>query len=77
MTVRFNTSTATIDEGEGYNIQLVAQGTFDQNFKVMLTFADGTASEDLICLLNYCVKTTAMDSCHYYVSLEFFVDFLF
>ena len=51
MTVQFKTSIETIDEGDGYNIQLVAQGTFDQNFTVNLTFTEDTASECLLCYL--------------------------
>ena len=48
VTIHFNTSTLTVDEGSNIDIQLVAQGTFDQNFTVNLTFTDGTAGECLL-----------------------------
>ena len=48
VTVHFNTSVLTVDEGSNFDILLIAQGTFDESFTVNLTFTDGTASECLL-----------------------------
>ena len=46
--VYFKTSTLTVVEASYIDIQLVAQGKFDENVTVNLTFRDGTASECLL-----------------------------
>jgi hypothetical protein len=44
VTVQFSSSGATVDEGASIDIQLTAEGTFDQDFTVNLVFTDGKAN---------------------------------
>ena len=45
VTVQFSSSGITVDEGASIDIQLTAEGTFDQDFTVNLVFTDGKASK--------------------------------